>query len=175
MIIRCAECGGEHVYDLGMNVDKNAVDITPINNDEELNLNTLPYYIGGYYCADCQTFVSIIEEPEPADMKPISEKQKTFLQSLIKKLKIEESWPDEKINSLNQKDAGKLIWGLKKKYDKRPKKKIAPATEKQKAYVKDLIEKSEHKARYATIDIDTLNVLGAGKLISALTQEKEAQ
>ena len=90
MIIRCAECGGDHVYDLGMNVDKNAVDITPINNDEELNLNTLPYYIGGYYCADCQTFVSIIEEPEPADMKPISEKQKTFLQSLIKKLKIEE-------------------------------------------------------------------------------------
>ena len=25
MIIRCAECGGDHVYDLGMNVDKNAV------------------------------------------------------------------------------------------------------------------------------------------------------
>lgn len=145
MIIRCAECGGTHIYDLGMNIDKNTVDVTPINNDEELNLNTLPYYIGGYYCADCQTFVSVIEEPEPADMKPISEKQKNFLQSLVKKLKLEESWPDEKIDSLNQKDAGKLIWRLKKKYDKRPKKKIAPATEKQKAYVKDLIEKVNTK------------------------------
>lgn len=175
MIIRCQECGGTHVFDLGLKVNAEEIDVSPMNGNDELNLSTLPYYIGGYYCSDCQTFCSILEEPEPADMKPISEKQKAFLEKLIKKLKLEETWTEEKISALNQKEAGKLIWTLKYKYDKRPKKQIAPATEKQKNYIKSLIEKSEHKNRYATLDIDTLNVLSAGRLISELTKNEEAE
>ena len=174
MIIRCQECGGVHVFDLGFKVNPEEVDISPMNSNDSLNKETLPYYLGGYYCSDCQTFCSILEEPEPADLKPISEKQKEFLVKLIKKLKLELEWTEEKINELNQKDAGKLIWSLKRKSDKKPKKKIAPATDKQKNYIKSLIEKNEHKNRYATIDVDSLNVLSAGKLIAELTQ-KEAE
>ena len=47
--------------------------------------------------------------------------------------------------------------------------------EKQKNYIKSLIEKSEHKNRYATLDIDALNVLSAGRLISELTKNEEAE
>ena len=175
MIVRCQECGSKNVFDLGFNINKETVDVYAMNDSCHLNKDTLPYYIGGYYCADCQTFCQIIEEPEPADQRPISEKQKDFLLSLVKKLKIEQEWPEDKISAMNQKEAGKLIWKLKQKYDKRPKRKIAMATDRQKKYIKSLIEKSANKAKYSTKDIDAMNIIEANKTISELLDEKKAE
>ena len=48
MIIRCQECGGTHVFDLGLKVNAEEIDVSPMNGNDELNLSTLPYYIGGF-------------------------------------------------------------------------------------------------------------------------------
>lgn len=175
MITRCQECGGTNIFDIGLKVHQDEVDIYAMNDGTHLNKDTLPYYIGGYYCADCQTFCSVVEEIEPADQRPISDKQKQFLQKLLKKLKMESEWPEDKINALNQKDAGKLIWSLKQKYDKRPKRKIASATDSQKKYIKALISKSPNKIKYKTKDIDAMNIIEANKIISELLDEKKAE
>lgn len=165
MKYRCQECGGLRVFDIGFPVNNEDITVNTLNEETALNRSQLPYYIGGYYCEDCQSFVSIVEEMEPEDEEKISDKQKTFLKYLLETLKVEGDWPDEKIDNLTQREAGKLIWKLKRKYDKRPKKVIPAASEKQKKYVENLCKKAGRE-----VDIDNLNVVDASRLIKELTE-----
>lgn len=154
MCIRCAECGSTEVFMLSTKVDPKNIDIGSVNEGTSLSKEELPYYVGGYFCKECQTFVTVIDE-----MGAATEKQLKYLQKLCEKA------GKEMPKNISSKDAGKMIWSLRKK--------TAPAaTEKQKSCLRKLISNSG-KQRYSTIDVDALNVIDASKWIQEILDQKE--
>lgn len=143
-MLRCAECGSHEVFLVSIKTDK--VDIGLVNEGTELKQAELPYYLGGYYCKNCQTLVSCVDDSALA-----TEKQMALLKKLCEK-------EGRKVPlKLSMKEAGRMIWALRKKN-------TPLATEKQKNYIKKLLTAAGAEDR----DLDGLNVEEASRLITEL-------
>lgn len=56
----CADCGSSNVYSIEFRTDyTNARSIDPLNDNEDIGNDDLPYYLSGHYCRNCESLCSI--------------------------------------------------------------------------------------------------------------------
>lgn len=142
-MLRCAECGDHNVFLVSMKTTD--VNIGQVNEGTSLDAKELPYCLGGYYCKNCQTLVTCVDDTFA------TEKQMALLKKLCEK-------EGKKVPlKLSAKEAGRMIWKLRKKN-------IPLATEKQKTYIRKLMKIAGLEDR----NLDTINIEEASKLIAEL-------
>lgn len=194
-MIKCAICGGTDVHEVKVNNRGIDIDITPLNNVAEKTCNDLPYVFGGTYCFSCQCFVPIVDTNYEGQ-KPVEEPKQIGKNSVIlrkatpKQIQAIQKNKDkvkdyDKINFsvLSFDEAWRIIESIKanktstessipqpKQEGQRSSKK---ASEKQIAYIKNLIAEMHLEEEYKTIDYGRLNNETAKKIIYKLQQKKK--
>jgi hypothetical protein len=167
----CMDCGGSNVFEIGIKPDENTLDIDALNPDTALEVSEMPYYVGGYYCKDCQSFVSVVANISDQKTKPVTPKQIEYIKKLNKKLG--KTVSERQISSLTCDHARRLIWGLNREWERKnpnsQKKDIPAATDKQKKFI---VSKYAEEGKPVTFDVDTLNIAQAKKIISEIKTEK---